>query len=106
MSNHIASKYKTNVIKSGNSFAIRVPKDYADTQGLSLGQDVEVEVTPIINFQLFDAGKAQRTLDTLLEIVSEPFRELKTIEDIVEWQREIRKDRPLLGRDYDYDQEA
>lgn len=88
MSNYIAT-----VIKTGNSYALRVPKAYVDEHALKLGQKVSIdEPRPVrkeFNREAFIA--AMREVQKL-----NPYRD---IEDPVAWQREIRKDRPLPGRD-------
>jgi antitoxin component of MazEF toxin-antitoxin module len=88
MSNYIAT-----VIKTGNSYALRVPKAYMEAGELKLGQKVQLgepELAPrAFNHEAFiEAMKAVQELN--------PYRD---IEDPVAWQRETRKDRPLPGRD-------
>ena len=86
------SNYTVTVIKTGNSYALRVPKKYVEDAQLILGQKVQVGAPIVMRKQNPDAIKrAIRNLQKL-----NPYRDIK---DPVAWQREIRKDRPLPGRD-------
>ncbi len=87
------NKYTATVIKTGNSYALRVPKRYVDDASLVLGQKVEVSnPLPVPHSQDRDAiKKAIRNLQKI--------KAYSDIKDPVAWQREIRKDRPLPGRD-------
>ena len=87
------SKYIATVIKTGNSYALRVPKAYIDDAKLVLGQKVEVrEPLPLPKKQ--DRARIQEIIAELQKL--NPYKDIK---DPVAWQREIRKDRPLPGRD-------
>ena len=86
------SNYTVTVIKTGNSYALRVPKKYVEDARLTLGQKTEIAL-PV------PQPKQNRT--RIQEIIRQ-LQELgayKDIKDPVAWQREIRKDRPLPGRD-------
>jgi antitoxin component of MazEF toxin-antitoxin module len=86
------SKYIATVIKTGNSYALRVPKAYIEDARLTLGDKADLALPQIHKKQ--DPEKLQKLWQELQGL--KPFRE---IEDPVAWQREIRKDRPLPGRD-------
>jgi hypothetical protein len=88
MSNYIAT-----VIKTGNSFALRVPKSYRDDAQLKLGQKIQIGA-PVALPKEYDPEVMKKAIRNLQAV--KPFR---TIKDPVLWQREIRKDRPLPGRD-------
>jgi antitoxin component of MazEF toxin-antitoxin module len=87
MSNYIAT-----VIKTGNSFALRVPKKYVEDGGLRLGQKATIQL-PIPQPRQ-NHKRIQDLLRQLQEIGA-----YKDIKDPVAWQREIRKDRSLPGRE-------
>jgi antitoxin component of MazEF toxin-antitoxin module len=87
------STYTATIIKTGNSYALRVPKAYVDDASVVLGQKVTIS-RPVIEPKKYDHQaflKALRNVQAL-----KPY---KSIKDPVAWQREIRKDRPLPGRD-------
>ncbi len=87
------SKYIATVIKTGNSYALRVPKEYVNVKQLKLGQKVKLANEPTLhqgyNHDAF--WQAMRELQAL-----KPF---KSIKDPSAWQSEIREDRSLPGRD-------
>ncbi len=86
------SSYTVTVIKTGNSYALRVPKKYMDDAQLELGQKTTIPLpTPQ---QKQDRARIQELFRQLQEIGA-----YKNIKDPVAWQREIRKDRPLPGRE-------
>ncbi len=86
-------KYTATVIKTGNSYALRVPKRYVEDAELVLGQKIQVgNPLPDTHSQNREAIKlAIRNLHKV-----HAYSEIK---DPVAWQREIRKDRDLPGRD-------
>lgn len=86
------SKYTATVIKTGNSYALRVPKKYVEDAALKLGQKATIGL-PIPEPKQ-DRAKIQRILRELQAMGA-----YKSIKDPVAWQREIRKDRPLPGRE-------
>ncbi|MGI9027327.1 MAG: AbrB/MazE/SpoVT family DNA-binding domain-containing protein [Candidatus Saccharimonadales bacterium] len=85
------SKYITTVIKTGNSYALRVPKKYVEDAQLSIGQKAAIELPSAIIKQ--DRRKIQEIIKQLQKVNA-----FKSIKDPVAWQQEIRKDRPLPGR--------
>ena len=86
------NKYTATVIKTGNSYALRVPKKYVEDGNLKLGQKADIQLPEVRPKQ--DRAKIQRLLKELQAL--KPFESIK---DPAAWQREIRKDRPLPGRD-------
>lgn len=85
------NRYTATVIKTGNSYALRVPKSYIDEGQLSLGDKTTLH--PAQKQQPQDHQHIQQLWKELQEL--KPFRSIK---DPVAWQRELRKDRPLPGR--------
>lgn len=85
------SKYIATVIKTGNSFALRVPKQYVVDAKLQLGQKVMIPLSTASSTQ-----NRSRIQDLLKEL-----RSTTVYGDISHpstWQHEVRKDRPLPGR--------
>jgi hypothetical protein len=68
------------ITKTGNSYAIRVPKRYIDDNKLKLGDIVDIE-EPLL--------KQQQALDALINHGKE-HGPIKGISDPVAWQREQR----------------
>ncbi|HEX4774338.1 MAG TPA: AbrB/MazE/SpoVT family DNA-binding domain-containing protein [Candidatus Saccharimonadales bacterium] len=91
MSNYIAT-----VFKSGNSYALRLRKEMVDAERLKLGD--KVEIGNLTKRKQQDREKIRALLMKLQTLPANP-GSLKSIKDPVAWQREIRKDRPLPGRD-------
>lgn len=87
------SNYTATVIKTGNSYALRVPKAYVDNANLELGQKIQV-AEPQMVYKKQNRAAIQRAIRELQKINA-----YADIKDPVAWQREIRKDRPLPGRD-------
>lgn len=87
------SKYIATVIKTGNSYALRVPKAYVDSGDLKLGQKVQLD-EPRLADQTFNREAFVAAMKEVQKL--NPYRDIK---DPVAWQREIRRDRPLPGRD-------
>lgn len=85
------SKYITTVIKTGNSYALRVPKKYIQDAQLKLGQKAAIGLPTPETKQ--DRSRIQRILKELQQ--TEVY---KDIDDPVAWQRDIRKDRALPDR--------
>jgi antitoxin component of MazEF toxin-antitoxin module len=87
------SNYTATIIKTGNSYALRVPKSYIENAKLVLGQKVQIGAPVALSkgYSPEAVKKAIRNLQTT--------GAFHTIKDPVAWQREIRKDRPLPGRD-------
>jgi antitoxin component of MazEF toxin-antitoxin module len=86
------SNYTATVIKTGNSYALRVPKKYVEDAHLQSGQKTTIGL-PIPEPKQ-DRTKIQEVLRQLQTIGT-----YKDIKDPVTWQRETRKDRPLPGRE-------
>ena len=86
------SNYSVTVIKTGNSYALRVPKKYVEDARLELGQKANIGL-PVPEHKQ-DRKKIQEALRRLQETGV-----YKDIKDPVAWQREIRRDRPLPGRE-------
>lgn len=85
------NKYIATVIKTGNSFALRVPKGYIEQSDLLLGE--KIELPPSKRVQEHSEADVQNLWKELQEL--KPFSE---IVDPGEWQRDIRQDRDLPGR--------
>ena len=90
------SKYIATVIKTGNSYALRVPKAYVEDAHLGLGDKATIGLP--VSTKPQDRAKIQKLLEQLQNIESSGG--LKSIVDPVAWQREIRRDRALPGREY------
>lgn len=86
------NRYLTTVIRTGNSYALRVPKQYIDDANLKLGQKTTIQL-PIPEVKQ-DRARIRSLFKQLQELGA-----YKDIKDPVAWQREIRKDRPLPGRE-------
>lgn len=86
------SSYISTVIKTGNSYALRVPKKYVEDARLELGQKATIQL-PIPQPKQ-NRKRVQQLLKELQAISA-----YSSIKDPVAWQRTIRKDRPLPGRD-------
>lgn len=84
--------YIVTVIKTGNSYALRVPKRYVEDAQLSLGQ--KTAITLPVEMPRQNKRRIQELLGQLQAIGA-----YKDIKDPVAWQHEIRKDRPLQGRE-------
>jgi antitoxin component of MazEF toxin-antitoxin module len=83
--------YTATVIKTGNSIALRVPKQYADAAKLVPGDKVNLQLPSKQKEQ--DRAKIKRIVKKLQEL-----RAYSSIENPSAWQHEIRQDRPLPGR--------
>ena len=86
------NRYTATVIKTGNSVALRVPKQYAQDANLTVGEKVELPLP--LKYKKQDSAKIQYLIGKLQDINA-----FSSIKDPSAWQREIRKDRPLPGRD-------
>lgn len=87
MRNYIAT-----IIKTGNSYALRVPKSYIENAKLELGQKVQIG-TPLAVPNDYDPKAVKKAIRNLQSTAA-----FKTIKDPVAWQRETRKDRSMPGR--------
>lgn len=85
------SKYIATVIKTGNSYALRVPKKYVEDAELKLGQKAT------INLPIPEVKQDREKIIALFEQLA-AMKAFKGIKDPVAWQREIRKSKPLPGR--------
>jgi antitoxin component of MazEF toxin-antitoxin module len=83
--------YIATVIKTGNSVALRVPKQYAQAANLSPGDKVNLPLPSKQKVQ--DRAKIKRIVEKL-----QGLHAYGNIENPVVWQREIRQDRPIPGR--------
>jgi antitoxin component of MazEF toxin-antitoxin module len=72
---------KAIVTKTGNSYALRVPKRYIDDNALKLGDEVEIE-EPI--------DQQQKAIRELVQL-SKKRGPIKSIKDPVAWQRAQRQ---------------
>lgn len=88
MSNYIAT-----IIKTGNSYALRVPKSYIENAKLELGQKVQIG-SPVVTPKEYNPEAVKKAIRNLQAQAA-----FSAIKDPVAWQRAIRKDRPLPGRD-------
>lgn len=87
------NKYTATVIKTGNSYALRVPKKYVEDAALVLGQKIQVS-DPLPDTQTQDRKSIQGAIRNLQKIHA-----YSDIKDPAAWQRKIREDRPLPGRE-------
>jgi antitoxin component of MazEF toxin-antitoxin module len=83
--------YNATVIKTGNSIALRVPKEYAIEAHLTPGDKVLLPLPSKQKKQ--DRAKIARIVAKLQELHA-----YGDIKDPVAWQRELRVDRKLPGR--------
>lgn len=97
------TQYTTTLSISGNGYVLRIPKRIVQESGLKPGDKVigpdlkslPAENEPEQRRQAFIAA-----VEDLQRAVAEnPESALGSIKDPVAWQREIRQDRPLPGRD-------
>jgi hypothetical protein len=85
------SSYIATVIKTGNSYALRVPKNYVENSNIKLGQKVKI-TPPLLNNE-YDVKRVKLAIRKLQEDGA-----YGGIDNPVAWQRQIRKDRALPGR--------
>lgn len=78
------SKYTATVIKSGNSYALRVPKKYVDAKNLKLGQKVGLPNNPALR-----QGNVAQAMQKLQELADKR-GSMKSISDPMAWQRAVR----------------
>lgn len=92
------SNYTATVIKSGNSYALRVPKALVDDKKLILGQKVAIDGINVVHKQ--NNGNIVKAIRKLQKLADEQ-GSMTSIKDVEAWQRKIRKewDRPLPFRD-------
>jgi antitoxin component of MazEF toxin-antitoxin module len=87
------NRYTATVIKTGNSYALRVPKNYIDDAGLTLGQKVQVG-RPLAVSQPHNPDAIRQAIRNLRQVSA-----YSDIKDPVAWQKKIRQDRPTPERD-------
>lgn len=78
------SKYIATVIKTGNSYALRVPKGYVDDAKLKLGQKVGLPNNPALR-----KGNVAQAMQELQKLADD-HGSMKSITNPVAWQRAIR----------------
>ena len=88
---YIMNSYTATVIQTGNSIALRVPKQYSVDAKLSPGQKVKLRLPTKQKQQ--DHEKIKRIIKNLQEIPA-----YVSISDPITWQKEIRQERALPGR--------
>ena len=69
------------VTKTGNSYALRVPKRYIDENHLKLGDEIEIQ-EPMV--------EQQRAMEALIEL-GKSRGPVNGIKDPVAWQRSLRQ---------------
>lgn len=84
--------YTATVIKTGNSLALRIPKEYALEAQLVPGEKVTLPLPTKQKLQ--NRAKIKQLINKLQQLHA-----YEQIADPVQWQREVRKDRKLPGRD-------
>lgn len=85
------SKYIATVIKTGNSYALRIPKKYMEDAQLTLGQKATIQLPTLETKQNRDRIQS---LFKQLQMTGA----YRDIPDPVKWQHEIRTERSLPGR--------
>ncbi len=88
------SDYEATVIKTGNSYALRVPKAYAESNNLVIGQKVQLP-PPLLSSKKTNHKRLQESLKRLQQLGA-----YKDIEDPVAWQQEQRSRSPQADREY------
>ena len=86
------SIYTTTVIKTGNSYALRVPKQYIEDAKLQLGQKV------CIPLPLTETVQNRQRIQSILKQLQN-LGAYQDVQDPIAWQKEIRSERQLPGRD-------
>jgi antitoxin component of MazEF toxin-antitoxin module len=87
MSNYIAT-----VIKTGNSLALRIPKEYAKEANLIIGEKVKLPLA---------TKQKQQNRERIKQLIMklQEIHVYVAIADPTAWQREMRIDRKLPGRE-------
>ena len=85
------NNYTATVIKTGNSIALRVPKEYAQTAKLHVGEKVILPLPTKTTKQ--NRAKIEQIINKLQSLNA-----YSTIKDPVAWQQAQRTDRPLPRR--------
>lgn len=86
------NNYTATVIKTGNSLALRIPKEYAQEANLIPGEKVTLPLPTKQKQQ--NRAKIKHLIKKLQEVHA-----YSTITNPVAWQQEIRSDRKLPGRE-------
>lgn len=85
------NKYNATIIKTGNSYALRVPKAYIVDNNLKLGQKTQI-TTPISTH----SQNHERIKTAFVKL--KKIKAFGTISNPVEWQKEQRQDRNIPNR--------
>ena len=88
--------HKAKVIKAGNSYALRISKQVAEDAQLQVGEVISL---PILSKKKGYNANAFWKAASNLANDKEKTPALNSIEDVIKWQREVRQDRALPGRD-------
>lgn len=95
--------YTATLSTSGNGFVLRIPKRIVEESGLKPGDKVigpDLKALPAENEPDQKRQAFIAAVEELQRVVAEnPDSGLGSIKDPVAWQREIRQDRPLPGRE-------
>ncbi|HUX19811.1 MAG TPA: hypothetical protein VMW69_01140 [Spirochaetia bacterium] len=86
------NRYTATVIRTGNSIALRVPKQYVEDANISPGDKVEVGLPTKRKAQ--DHKRIAMLIERLQQLHA-----YSTVTDPVSWQRQVRADRKLPERD-------
>lgn len=86
------SKYTATVIKTGNSLALRIPKEYAQEANLVPGEKVNLQLPTKQKLQ--NRARIKELINKLQKIHA-----YSAITDPVAWQQEMRIDRNLPSRE-------
>jgi hypothetical protein len=78
-------KYKGTIFMSGNSYAIRLPKDYVEANNLHVGQ--VIALPDALSPAYGNAAEAMRLMQELVDREGD----IQSIPDPVAWQRDLRK---------------
>lgn len=85
------NKYTATVIKTGNSYALRVPKKYVEDARLKSGQKA------VITLPIPEPKQNRARIQEIIRQLQEAGA-YEEVADPVAWQRDARQDRPLPGR--------
>lgn len=85
------NKYTATVIKTGNSYALRVPKKYVEDAHLESGQKA------VITLPVPEPKQNRARVQEIIRKLQET-KVYQSIKNPVAWQRENRKDRQMPGR--------
>ena len=86
------NKYTATVIKTGNSYALRVPKKYVEDAQLQSGQKA------VITLPVPEPKQNRTRIQEIIRKLQET-NIYSGIKDPAAWQRRVRKDRLLPGRE-------